>query len=149
MKQLPEHGPCFVCGTANPHSMGARWYVLDDGTIFTEVTLDTHQQGPPGHLHGGAAAALLDEAMGSAVWTAGYMVLAANLNVDYRRPVPLGVPVKITAKLVDKSGRKLYTRAELTLPDGQVAVKANGLFVEAPHLFTSGENQFANLLPDA
>ena len=149
MKQLPEHGPCFVCGTANPRSLGVRWFVQDDGTIVGEVTLDIHQQGPPGHGHGGASAALLDEAMGSAVWTAGYMVLAANLNVDFRRPVPLGVPLKITANVVDKSGRKVYTRAELLLPDGQVAVKANGIFVEAPHLFTNVENHFTNLLPDA
>jgi sulfur carrier protein ThiS len=44
---------------------------------------------------------------------------------------------------------KRCTHTELTLPDGQVAVKVNGLFVEAPHLFTNVENQFANLLPEA
>ncbi|MBP7999866.1 MAG: PaaI family thioesterase [Chloroflexi bacterium] len=149
MKQLPEHGPCFVCGTANPQSMGVRWFIQDDGTIYGEVTLDIHQQGPPGHGHGGASAALLDEAMGTAVWAAGHMVLAANLNVDFRRPVPLGVLLKITAMVVDKSGRKLYTRAELALPDGHIAVKATGLFVEAPQLFTAVANQFIGLLPDA
>ena len=129
--------------------MGVRWFVQDDGTILGEVTLDIHQQGPPGHGHGGASAALLDEAMGCAVWAGGYMVLAANLNVDFRRPVPLGVPLKITALVVDKSGRKVYTRAEIALPDGQVAVKATGLFVEAPYLFTSVQNDFTGLLPDA
>lgn len=149
MKQLPEHGPCFVCGTANPRSLGVRWFAHEDNHISGQVTLDIHQQGPPGHVHGGAAAALLDEAMGCAVWAAGHMVLAANLNVDFRRPVPLGVPLQIVANVVDKSGRKVYTRAEIILPDGQVAVKANGIFVEAPHLFTNVVNEFASLLPDA
>lgn len=149
MKQLPEHGPCFVCGTENPQSMGVRWFIQEDGSIYGEVTLDIHQQGPPRHGHGGASAALLDEAMGCAVWAAGHMVLAANLNVDFRRPVPLGVPLKIMALVVDKSGRKVYTRAEIVLPDGQVAVKSTGLFVEAPQLFTAMANEFTGLLPDA
>jgi len=132
---LPEHGSCFVCGTENPHGMGVTWYLREDGTIVTEVVFTEAQQGPPGHVHGGATAAVLDEAMGAAVWRAGYSVAAVNLNIDYRRPVPLHQPVFITGQLSDQEGRAIRARSELRLADGTVAAVGRGIYVEAPHLF--------------
>jgi uncharacterized protein (TIGR00369 family) len=136
MKPLPVHGMCFVCGTENPNSIGIQWYSREDKSIYGEIILSAKQQGPPGHVHGGASAALLDEAMGAAVWQAGYMVLAVNLNVNYRRPLPLGVPAQITAAVERNEGRKVYTRGEIRLLDGQVVVEGTGIFVEAPHMFS-------------
>lgn len=145
MKLIPEHGSCFMCGSENPHSLGLRWYGEDNGTIFTEVTLTLSQQGPPGHAHGGCSAALLDEAMGTAVWYAGHQVVAANLTVDYRRPVPLGVTIRVTGWVGEKNGRKIHTHGQIQLPDGTVAVVGKGLFVEAGHLFSESEG-YAKLL---
>ena len=136
MKPLPEHGMCFVCGTENPNSIGIQWYAREDKSIYGKVILSAKQQGPPGHVHGGASAALLDEAMGAAVWQAGYMVLAANINVNYRRPLPLGVAVQITAAVDRNEGRKVHARSEIRLPDGRIAAEATGIFVEAPHMFS-------------
>jgi acyl-CoA thioesterase FadM len=79
---------------------------------------------------------LLDEAMGETVWQAGYMVLAVNLSVNYRRPLPLDIPVQITAGVERNEGRKVYTRSEIRLPDGQAVVEGTGIFVEAPHTFS-------------
>jgi len=134
-RPLPDHGPCFVCGTSNPHSIGVTWFVQPDGRITATVTFREAQQGPPGFAHGGALAAVLDEAMGAAVWSAGYKVVAVNLNVDYRRPVPLGQPVQVEAQITGRDGRATYTRAELRLPNGETATVARGIYVEAPHLF--------------
>jgi uncharacterized domain 1 len=134
-RPLPDHGPCFVCGHSNPHSIGVTWFVLPDGRITATVTFTQAQQGPPGFAHGGASAAVLDEAMGAAVWSAGYTVVAVNLNVDYLRPVPLGTPVTVEARVNGRDGKALHTQAELRLPDGRVAVRARGIYVEAPHLF--------------
>ncbi len=142
MKPLPEHGYCFVCGTENPKSIGLRWYANDDGAIHSEVSLTITEQGPPGYAHGGASAAILDEAMGSAAWYAGYQVLAVNLNINYRRPVPLNVPVQVTAMVVKQEGRKVTTRGELRLPDGEIAVESSGLFVEANHIFADAPAAF-------
>jgi uncharacterized protein (TIGR00369 family) len=121
---------CFVCGKDNPHGIGAQWYLRDDGTLYTEIKLTEHQQGPPGYAHGGASAALLDEAMGLCVWGAGYQVVAANLNVDFLKPVPLGVELKITARVNGQEGRVVQTTGEIVLPDGEVAVEGKGIFVE-------------------
>ncbi|MGB0387151.1 MAG: PaaI family thioesterase [Ardenticatenaceae bacterium] len=144
MKLLPEHGPCFVCGTQNPSGMGIEWYMREDQSIYGEITLTKKQQGPPGHAHGGASAALLDEAMGSAAWHSGTPVVAGNLNVNFRRPVPLGVKVEIRAWVAKKSGRKIQAQSELRLPDGQVAVEGTGLFVEAKHMYREYERSDTN-----
>lgn len=89
MEKIPEHGACFVCGTENPHSMGVDWYQKEDGSIHADMVFTTAHQGPPSHVHGGASAAVLDEAMGAAVWRAGYIVVAVNLEINYKKPVPL------------------------------------------------------------
>jgi uncharacterized protein (TIGR00369 family) len=134
-EKLPYHGPCFICGPDNPEGMGLDWYA-SEGRIHSTVTFTEAHQGPRNHAHGGAAAAVLDEAMGAAVWKAGHQVLAANLNVDFRRPVPLGSEVRVEAWMEGVSGRKAFARAQLVLPDtGAVLVEARGLFVSVPDFF--------------
>ncbi|MDH5505597.1 MAG: PaaI family thioesterase [Anaerolineae bacterium] len=135
MKPLPEHGACFVCGTQNPHSIGIRWHLKEDGSIYGTITLSDSQQGPPGHSHGGATAALLDEAMGAAVWNAGNHAVAVNLTVDYRMAVPLGVEVEVVGRMVKKEGSALHAQGELRLPGGEIAVVSSGIFIEAPQFF--------------
>ncbi|NOZ73236.1 MAG: PaaI family thioesterase [Chloroflexi bacterium] len=139
LQELASHGPCFVCGTENPHSIGVTWYIRDDEAIVSEVIFTEAQQGPPGYVHGGASAAVLDEAMGAAVWRAGFTAVAVNLNIDYRRPIPLHQPVFVEAHLTDREGRAIPARGEIRLADGTVAVVARGIFVEAPQLFTRSD----------
>jgi uncharacterized protein (TIGR00369 family) len=135
LKRVPEHGPCFICGSQNPNNAGIIWWERTDGVIVSEVTLSEAQQGAAGFTHGGASAAILDEVMGVAVWRAGYQVVTVNLEVEYRRPVPLGELIQIEGQVVDQVGRSIRARGELHLPDGTVAVIGRGIFVEAPHFF--------------
>ncbi len=134
-RRLTEHGVCFVCGRENPHGIGVQWWVREDGTVYAQVTFREAQQGPPGHAHGGALAAVLDEAMGASVWAAGYMVLAGELHIRYLRPVPLGQEVTVEGRIREREGRKIYTEGRILLPDGTVTTTAQGLFIEAPHMF--------------
>lgn len=135
MKKLPTHGSCFVCGSENAPGMGVTWYAQDDNSIFTDVTLTSAQQGPPGLVHGGASAALLDEAMGAAVWLAGHRVASVNLNVTYHEPVPLGQMLTVTARVLNVNGKKVTAAGEIRLADGNVAVSGEGIFAHASHLF--------------
>jgi acyl-CoA thioesterase FadM len=73
--------------------------------------------------------------MGAAVWCAGHPVVAARLEIDFRRAVPLGVPLAIEAWVVTVSGRKVWAESDLRLPDGKVATQGKGLFIEARQLF--------------
>jgi uncharacterized protein (TIGR00369 family) len=145
MRKLPEHGSCFVCGTTNPRALGLTWYAETDGSIRAEFTFDASQQGPPGHVHGGASAAVLDEAMGAAVWVAGLQVVAARLEVDYKRPLPLGQRVQIRSRISEQQARKTLATAEILLADGTVAVSGKGIYVAAPHLFVN--TQFETIEP--
>lgn len=141
MRQLPGHGACFVCGPENPRSIGLTWFEAE-GEIFAEFTFDEGQQGPPAHLHGGASAAVLDEAMGAAVWTAGLRVVAVNLEINYKQPVPLGQRVTIRARVQERQERKVLTTSELRLADGSVAVTGRGIYVPAPHLVGAEKVKF-------
>lgn len=135
MEKIPEHGSCFVCGTQNPQSMGVTWYQDEDGAIHADMVFTVAHQGPPAHVHGGASAAVLDEAMGAAVWRAGHSVVAVNLEINYKKPVPLGQNIVIEARIAEVLPRKILTTSEMRLPDGSVAVSGRGIYVEAPHLF--------------
>ena len=132
---ISSHGSCYVCGTENPHGIGLTWYAKEDGSIFSEFTLTIKQQGPLGHIHGGASAAVLDEVIGVAVWRAGYNVAVVNMDVNFQQAIPVDTTVTTEARVIRKEGRKIFGTGEIYLPDGTVAVSCTGIYVEAPHLF--------------
>jgi acyl-coenzyme A thioesterase PaaI-like protein len=98
-------------------------------------------EGPPGYAHGGAMAAVLDEAMGLAVWLAHRAAVAAHLETDFRRPIPLGATVSVETAVgpVEGSGKARAT-ARLLGDDGTLHAEGSALFVlvAARHGFTGG-----------
>ena len=133
MEKIREHGSCFVCGKANPNSIGVEWYFDDENNIIGNFIFTIQHQGPPGFVHGGASAAVLDEAMGLAIWQAGYRAVTVNLMIDDRKPVPLGEPILIRGAMSGKAQRHIETSGEILLPDRSVAVFAKGVYVEGAH----------------
>lgn len=104
----------------------------DDGSIEGVTTLGLPYQGPPGHVHGGISALLLDHALGVANGWAGTSGMTARLTVTYHRPTPLFVPLTVTARQERVEGRKIWTIGSIRAGD-EVCVSAEGLFV-AKHL---------------
>lgn len=138
--ELPGHGPCFVCGPESP--LAARLSLRDDGHVEARLRLPLAATGPPGHAHGGALAAILDEIMGAAAWAKGHRVMAVHLEFDYKVPVPLDIEV-VFLGWIDAGGdhtksRKVLTRATVTLPDGRVAAAARGVFAQIPEALAEG-----------
>lgn len=146
MIPLPQSGSNFVSNRKINDGIGVQWYILNDKSIFGEVILTDKQEGPPLHAHGGASAAMLDEAMGIAAWNAGYMVVAVDLHVMYKRPIPLQQKVQIRGRVDRKEGRKIFTQGEIVLEDGTVAVSGEGVFVEAPQMFEKYAEQYQSFL---
>ena len=140
-RKLPEHGWCFVCGSENPHSIGLTLWVDDDGVLTSEFSLNDAQQGPPSYAHGGASAAILDEAMGLVVWAAGLKVAAVNLEINYQKPLPLHQPLRVEARITRKDQRKVFSSGEIKLADGITAVSGRGIYVVAPQLFENAEQK--------
>lgn len=134
-RQLPYHGWCFVCGNENPHSIGITWFIEDDGRLTSEFTLTEAHQGPPSYAHGGASAAILDEAMGLVVWAAGHKVAAVNLEINYHKPLPLHQPIFIEGRITQVDERKIFSVGEIRMADSTVAVSGRGIYVVVPKLF--------------
>ena len=134
-RQIPYHGWCFVCGNENPHGIGITMFVDDDGVLTSEFTLNKTHQGPPGHSHGGASAAILDEVMGLVVWAAGHQVVAANININYRKLLPLNQPLIAEARITKVDERKIFSEGKIKLADSTIAVDGSGIYIAVPHLF--------------
>lgn len=108
-------------------------FTLQGDTCLAQYTFKGHQQGPDKIAHGGAVAALIDEAMTAVVYKLGYgPAFTVNLNISYRAPIYVGEQVDILAKLLEIDGRKIYLRTQIHLPDATLATEADGLFIQLP-----------------
>lgn len=97
--------------------------------VSGEVTFGLAYQGPPGHVHGGCTALVLDHALGMANHWAGTSGMTARLTLRYHRRTPLFEPLQVVARQESVDGRRITTSGEVLTPDGEVCVSAEGLFV--------------------
>jgi uncharacterized protein (TIGR00369 family) len=98
-------------------------------TASATVQLTRLHEGPPGLIHGGIIATLLDEAMSKLNRPLGVLAMTRHINVDYLRPSPLETPLTLRATHLRRDGRKLFHSAELLAPDSTVLARAQGLFL--------------------
>jgi acyl-coenzyme A thioesterase PaaI-like protein len=118
-----------VIGDANPLAPPMSVRSLDDASVVSEVTLRPIHEGPPGAVHGGWVAMLLDQLLGHANAVAGVGGMTAELTVRYRRPTPYGVPLTVRARTDSVDGRRVHTSGEITADD-EVTASASGLFIQ-------------------
>lgn len=124
---------CFGCGPLNPEGLHLKFVVdsADPGSITASaiVELTRVHEGPPGYLHGGIIATLMDEAMSKLNRPLNLLAMTRNLEVDYIRPAPLKTPLRLTSRHLKRDGRKLFHVAELSGLDGTVLARAKGFFL--------------------
>jgi acyl-coenzyme A thioesterase PaaI-like protein len=119
-----------VAGPENPIAPPMEFFGCDDGTVMAEATLGPVYQGPPGCVHGGVSALIIDHMMGLANHWAGRFGMTAHYEVDYRKPTPLLTPLTFRAWAAERDGRKTWTNATVHAGD-VLCVEARGLFLEA------------------
>jgi hypothetical protein len=92
-RPLPSHyDRCFGCGRDHPTGLHLKMWGLDDELrVPGSFTVTEHHQGALGLAHGGVISATVDEGMGYLLWLVGSPAVTARLEVDFRRPVPVGV----------------------------------------------------------
>jgi acyl-coenzyme A thioesterase PaaI-like protein len=100
----------------------------DDGSISGTTTLGMPYQGPPGFVHGGISALLLDHTLGVANHWAGPSGMTAQLTLRYHRTTPLFEPLTVTGRQVSVDGRKIRAEGSIAA-GGEVCVSAEGLFI--------------------
>jgi uncharacterized protein (TIGR00369 family) len=120
-----------VYGPGNPVAPPMVATDSPDGRATGHVTLGKPHEGPPGLVHGGVVATLLDHVLARALRAAGRGGLTATLTVTYRRPVQLGVPLVATAEMGTTDGRRTTATARLVAEDdpSTTLAEAEGLFV--------------------
>ena len=121
---------CFGCGTSNTCGLRLEFYLAPDGSVVSLPVVSTAFDGHPGYLHGGIIATLLDEAMSKAVRTTGRLSMTRKMEVEYMRPVPSGVPLRIEGRILRTQERKTWAEARILDADKKVLAHASGLFIE-------------------
>ena len=121
---------CFACGTANPIGLNLKFYRVED-TVRTEITLGKYHEGWENMAHGGIVSTLLDETMS---WVIIYFkklfLVTRKMDVKYVKPVPIGTPLTVIARLTDDSDPpKIRTRAEIRDEKGSLLVRGRAEFV--------------------
>jgi uncharacterized protein (TIGR00369 family) len=132
---LPHHyASCFGCGDEHPTGLHLSVTVREGVAVDAVFRVSEAHQGAPGLAHGGVLATAADETLGFLNWLLRRPAVTARLEVDYLRPVPIGTDLHLRAECTAVSGRKAYVRCEGRLddPDGPVALRAGGLFIEVP-----------------
>ncbi|WP_183093506.1 PaaI family thioesterase [Nocardioides stalactiti] len=103
----------------------------DDGTVGSALTLGAPYEGPPGSVHGGVSAMVLDHLMGeTASARHSRVTVTGTLSLRYVQPLPLG-PVRMAARIAEEAGRKVTVTAWISADtaDATPSVEATGLFI--------------------
>jgi acyl-coenzyme A thioesterase PaaI-like protein len=100
-----------------------------DATLFAKAWFGSKTMGPPGHVHGGAMAATLDEAMGAAAWMNDYKCVAATITINFVAMLPIETETIVEAAIDRVDGRKVHLRGTIKNPSGQIVAEGSGLFI--------------------
>lgn len=130
----PNSRHCFVCGLDNPHGLGMSFYDDGPGRVIAEYRVPLRFEGYPGLVHGGIVASMLDEVLGRAAMAQdhNHFRMTAKMELHYRRPVPIEQPLRMEGEVTREKGRFVVAKARLFLPDGTLAVEAEGLLADLP-----------------
>ncbi len=101
----------------------------DDGRAWSEFSLSGAYEGPPGWVHGGICALVLDHILGEAA-SDGLTKpkFTGTITLKYLRGTPLG-PLRAEAFIERIDGFKTFARGYLKDADG-TTVEAEGVFIQ-------------------
>jgi uncharacterized protein (TIGR00369 family) len=125
---------CFGCGPENPQGLHLVFStdisMPGHPTATAHFQLDRLHEGPPGYVHGGIIATLLDEAMSKINRPLNVLAVTRHMEIDYLRPVPLHQPLMVTSRHLRREDRKLFHQAEILSSDGTTLARGKGVFIE-------------------
>jgi acyl-coenzyme A thioesterase PaaI-like protein len=125
----PHH--CFACGALNEHGIHLDLHV-DGDRCWTDLALADRFQGWDGIAHGGIVCTILDEVMAWSLAATDNWGLTARMSVEFKRPVPLGVPIRGEGWITSLRRRLVETEARIVDPaTGTVLATATATYVAA------------------
>jgi acyl-coenzyme A thioesterase PaaI-like protein len=117
-----------VIGQRNPVAPPLTINHSPDGTVHTDFVLGAAYEGPPGHVHGGVCALILDHVLGATAHQPGKPALTGTLTLRYVRGTRLGQHLRAQAQVSRIEGTKTFAAGSITDADG-VTVEAEGIFI--------------------
>lgn len=103
----------FVSGDPEGDRFRVRYFRDSEQHLHARIWFGPETGGPPGHAHGGAVSAVMDEGLGLAAWAAGYPIVVGNLNISFRAMLPLEKVVTLESRVVSAEGRKVMVHGRL------------------------------------
>jgi len=116
-----------VIGVRNPVAPPLVVEQSDDGGVVTDFHLGAAYEGPPGHVHGGVAALVLDHVLGAAASSQEKPRLTGTITLRYLRLTRLG-ELHAEARIERTDGVKTYAVGHLADDQG-ITVEAEGVFI--------------------
>ncbi len=125
---------CFGCGRLNPHGLRLAFGPNEGGDgVWAPFVPQTEHEGYATVVHGGIVTTLLDEAMAWAAFAQGIWVVTARIDVRFRRPVEIGVPVRVVGRVVADRGRIVDATGEVRRANDDVLLaEATAVFSRVP-----------------
>ena len=125
---------CFICGLNNRFGIYASFYETENGHLIAVFKPREEHQGYPGRLHGGIAAAILDETIGRAInkGKGGVWGVTLEFNIKYKKPVPLNREIKAIGRIIKENNRIFEGSGEILLEDGTIAAEGSGRYLKMP-----------------
>ncbi|OBF53800.1 thioesterase [Mycobacterium sp. 852002-53434_SCH5985345] len=117
-----------VIGVRNPIAPPLVIHRDAGGAVWTEITLGAAYEGPPGHVHGGVCALVLDHVLGATAHEPGRPAYTGTLTLRYVRGTPLGL-VRAEAWVERVEGVKTFAKGQITDSQG-LTVGAEGVFIK-------------------
>ena len=117
--------------SSTPIGFGIRFSVDDDNSVYATISFDKSKEGGQGIVHGGAIAAVLDEAMGTAAGENGTPGYTVTMTYNYKSHIPLNQEVMVRGWVERVEGRKVFAACEAKLLDGTIAVTGSGIFIQS------------------
>lgn len=117
-----------VIGRRNPVAPPLIIHDGADGVVHTEFELGAAYEGPPGHVHGGVCALILDHVLGATAHQPGRPAVTGTLTLRYLRGTTLTQPLRAQAHVDRVDGAKTFAIGHIADTDG-VTVQAEGVFI--------------------
>lgn len=121
---------CFACGELNDGGLRMVLHI-GDRRSWSELSLDARFEGWVDVAHGGIVATILDEVMAWSLVAEDNWGVTARMSIGYRRPIPIGEPIRAEGWIVRSRRRLVETAGRITAADGTELATAEGLYVAA------------------
>jgi len=99
----------------------------DYGRLVVDYTVRDDMTNPAGVLHGGAAAAILDDLIGATVFTLGreYAYTSVNLTVDFLHAARLGDVITASSEVIREGKNIIHGEGRIVAKDGKIIAKCS------------------------